>query len=141
MTQIKTAFWLIVIFAVVGLVLYLPNKDKDGDDGVRVTFTVQARDFKPGQTKPVVHYRMMNVAPQPEQLSDNGGILLDNDGWYRKSLGVVKKGTYVMVWATLPEHPGLFKDPFTEIKLYFDGSMVCQDTNVDGTVVCEKEVV
>jgi len=143
-TTVRNAFFVIVIALIVGGLLYNANKgsgtkDANGDDGVRVTFTVTVRDFVPGEEKPRVHYRMQNVAPQPEQLSADEGIPVDKDGNYRKSLGIVKKGTYVMVWVYEPR--GLTKKPVIVCNLYFDGSLVMQDSNRTDTVaVCEKEV-
>jgi len=144
-TTLRNGFFVILIALVAGALLFNSNKDKggtkdaNGDDGVRVTFTVTVRDFAPGDEKPRVHYRMQNVAPQPEQLSADEGIPVDQDGNYRKSLGIVKKGTYVMVWVTEPR--GMTKKPIIVCNLYFDGKLVDQDSNrTDTVVVCEKEV-
>jgi hypothetical protein len=117
------------------------NGSGNGDDnGVRVTFEVNVKDFNPGDEKPRVHYRMQNVAPQPEQLSGDEGIPVDENGNYRKSLGLVKRGTYVMIWVTEP--PNLKHRPLIGCRLWFDGKLVAEDSNLTDTVViCEKEVV
>lgn len=143
MTTVRNGLLLIIAVALLGVFIYKGHGigGTTANDGVRVSFTVTVTDFDPGSEVPRVHYRTDNVMPpQPVQLSGDAGIPVDKDGHYRKSLGVVKRGTYIMVWVTDPVQ--LHHRPNIECKLYFDGAMVDQDDNKNDTVVvCEREVV
>jgi hypothetical protein len=145
-TTIRNLLGVALLVIVAAVVLSAGNFGKGGgtgndDEGKRVTLEINVRDFKPGANKPRAHYRTMNVAPQPEQISHDDGIPVDDDGHFRKSLGMVKKGTYVMLWATIPG--GVWPEGmFVECKIFVNGNLESHDTNVgDAAVVCEKEIV
>lgn len=131
MTAVRGGFVLVVVI-LVGVILFKLNVNPSGnddDDSVRVTIGARSTHFKPGEPPVHVVYRTAEDGRQPAQTTTDQGVSVGPDGKWDKSLGRIRKGTYVIAWVI--GSPEITVVPRVELKLYFDGNLVSQADNTN----------
>lgn len=145
MTALRMFGALIVLVILIGAAANFAGRaatTTSDDPGRRVTISVTVKPVIPGAPKPLVHYRQagFSMDDQMRQESHIDGIPVDNDGHYRRSLGYVRRGTWINAWVTDLESE---KHPLITLQIIVEGNTVGTGTNErrGDLATCSVEVV
>lgn len=137
MTALRNVFWFAVVVCIVATVMWWKTNHPNPDDpGVKVTLSVIATNFDKGDVKPAAHYRTTGI---PQMTTADDGIPVNEEGFYRQSLGVLKRGTHVIVWGSVDaRHSGKHH---IKVQLWFNGKPVCTKTSPpENFAICDEVV-